>query len=173
MTGVSEALALEFEAPSGESLRFEWTAETLASFEPDPHAEPVWRLGGELDWDEVELVRVLSARLDDGRLLALAALRPAGAEGHGDELVAAALGDADSFEQLDEALLSTEYGPDQLPRRVGLELYASENGLAIRIAGDVTAVASSASGAVKRLSAALALRGAGVGTGALDVLERP
>jgi hypothetical protein len=168
---MSEALALEFQAPTGETLRFEWQADELASFEPDAAAEPLWRLAGELDWDEIELVRVLSARLEDGRLLAIAALRPAAADGHGDELVAGALGGAEAFEQLEEALISTEYGPDELPRRVGLELYAAEDGLPHRIAGDVISVTSSSNGGVKRVSAALALRGSGAGAGTLDVLQ--
>jgi hypothetical protein len=168
---MTEALALEFRAPTGETLRFEWQADELASLEPEPAAEPVWRLAGELDWDEIELVRVLSARLEDGRLLAIAALRPAASDGHGDELVAGALGDPESFAQLEETLVSTEYGPDELPRRVGLELYATEDGLPLRIAGDVTSVASSSKRGVKRVSAALALRGSSAGAGTLDLLE--
>jgi hypothetical protein len=171
VSGVSEVVALVFEAPSGELLRFEWVADELAALVPDPGSEPVWRLAGELDWDRVELVRVLSARLEDGRLLAIAGLRPAGAEGHGAELVAGALGNGDSFEQLDEALVSTEYGPDGLPRRVGLELYLTEHGLATRIAADVTGVTSSMAGGVKRVAAALALRGGRAGAGALDLLQ--
>jgi hypothetical protein len=171
---MSDAVALEFEAPTGETVRFEWNADELAAIgSSTPPAEPIWRLGGELDWDEIEAVRVLSARLDDGRLLAIAALRPAGAAGHGEELVAGALGEAESFEQLEEALLSTEYGPDGKPRRIGLELYASEDGLPLRIAGDVTGVANSAAGGVERVAAALALRGGGIsGAGAIDLLER-
>ena len=105
MSAVSEAVALEFRDPSGEPLRFEWRAEELAAFDPAAAGEqPVWRFGGELDWDEIEAVRLLSARLDDGRLLAIAALRPAGAEGHGEEITAGAIGDAEAFEQLYETL---------------------------------------------------------------------
>jgi hypothetical protein len=172
---MSAAVARVFEAPTGETVRFEWAADELAAIDASaPPPEPIWRLGGELDWDVVGAVRVLSARLDDGRLLAIAALRPAGAAGHGEELVAGALGDAESFEQLEETLLSTEYGPDGKPRRIGLELYASEDGLPLRIAGDVTEVASSNSGGVERVAAALALRGGGIsGAGVIDLLERP
>jgi hypothetical protein len=167
---VPDALAVEFQAPSGELLRFEWDEARLASLEPAAEAAPVWRLGGELDWDEVELVRVLSARLADGRLLAIAALRPSGADGHGDEVVAGTLGQPGALEPLDEALVSTEYGPDQLPRRVGLELYGPGAGLAIRIAAGVEAVSRSPAGGVERLSAALKLRGEG-GAGILDLLQ--
>ena len=107
-----------------------------------------------------------------GRLIAVAALRPAGADGHGEELVAGALGDLESFEQLAETLLSTEYGSDGLPRRVGLELYRSEGGMPIRVAGDATATADLDAGGVRRTSAALHLRAAGAaGAGALDILR--
>ncbi|MDX6583270.1 MAG: hypothetical protein QOI10_2454 [Solirubrobacterales bacterium] len=171
---MAEAVALEFESPAGEALRFEWTPEAFAAIDPaGPAPEPVWTLAGELDWDEIDAVRVVSARLDDGRLLAIAALRPAGAAGHGEELVAGAIGDGESFAQLEQALLSTEHGPDGRPRRVGLELYSAEDGLALRIAGDVTSVSGFSNGGVERLGAALELRGAGsTGAGAYDTLAR-
>lgn len=171
---MAEALALEFEAPTGEMLRFEWEADRLASFEPArPAAEPVWRLGGELDWDEIEAVRVLSVRLDDGRLIAIVALRPAGAPGHGEDVVAGAIGDPESFEQLDETLISTEFGSDGMPSRVGLELYASPDAIPLRVAGDVNATASTLEGGLRRISAALTVRAAGdEGAGALDLLTR-
>jgi hypothetical protein len=171
---MTDAVALEFEAPTGEKLRFEWNADELATIDSSaPSPEPIWRLGGELDWDQVEAVRVVSVSLDDGRLVAIAALRPAGAAGHGEELIAGAIGGADSFEQLEQTLLSTEYGPHGEPRRIGLELYASEEGLALRIAGDVTAVATFPAGGIERTAATLVVRGAGAsGSGSLDLLRR-
>jgi hypothetical protein len=170
VSAVSDVLAVEFEAPDGDALRVEWDEARLAGLDPEPASEPVWRLAGELDWDEVERLRVLSARLADDRVLAIAALRPAGAAGHGEELVSAAWGVPGAAERLERALLSTEYGPDGLPRRVGLELYAAEGDLPTRIAADVTATARSTTGAVERLSAGLALRGDG-GAGALDLVR--
>ncbi len=171
---MAEALGLEFEAPTGETLRFEWPPGAFESVDGStPAPEPLWSLGGELDWDEVDAVRVLSARLGDGRLLAVAALRPAGGD-HGDELVAGAIGDGEAFSQLEWTLLSTEYGPDDLPRRVGLELHEADDGLALRIAGDVTAVAASVTGGVQRIAAALVVRGPGGdadGAGAFDTLK--
>ncbi len=169
---MSEVLGVEFEAPTGESLRFEWDAERLAELQPDPAGEPVWQLTGELDWDEVERVRVVSARLDDGRLLAIAALTPAGSENHGQELIAGAIGDHQGFARLDQALVSTEYGADGLPRRIGLELSGSADALAMRITGQVAAIASDEAGGVKRTSASLALAGTAAGSGALDLLQR-
>jgi hypothetical protein len=174
VSAVSEELALEFTDPGGEPLRIEWRTEALAALDPATQdREPVWRLGGELDWDEVEALRIVSGHLDEGRVLAIAALRPAGASGHGEEIVAGALGDWQAPDRLAEALLSTEYGADGLPSRIGLELYREGGGLPARIAGDVTATAASEQGGVRRLSAALALRSSGdSGTGVLDLLSR-
>lgn len=169
---MSEVVGLEFQGPDGESLRFEWDAEELGALAAsEALSEPAWRLGGELDWDVIDTVRVVSARLGDDRLLAIAAIRPAGSEGHGNELVAGAIGNADGFEQLDEALVSLEYGPDEMPRRLGLELHRAD-AMAIRVAGDATAVESSREGSVHRLSAAFAMRSSGEpGAGRLDVLS--
>ena len=173
MTAMPEALALQFEAPTGDRLDFEWWPGAFDKLDTSaPPSEPVWTLGGELDWDQIATVRVVTARLGDGRLLAVAALRPAGAEGHGDELVAAAIGDGESFSQLEGTLLSTEYGPDGLPRRIGLELFPDGEGLALRVAGDVAVVATSLAGGVQRVAAALVTRSPdGEGAGAFDVLS--
>ena len=175
MIAMPEALALQFQAPTGERLDFEWWPDAFDGLDPAaPPSAPAWTLGGELDWDQIEAVRVLTARLGDGRVLAVAALRPAGAEGHGDELVAGAIGDGESFSQLSETLLSTEYGPDGLPRRIGLELYPGGEGMALRIAGDVSGVTSSLTGGVQRTAAALVMRGPdGEGAGAFDILSSP
>ena len=162
MSSVSEIVGLEFEDPAGDRLRFEWLADELESFEPDPHAEqPVWRLGGELDWDEIEVFRVISARLGDGRLLALVGLRPPGAQGHDDELVVSALGTTESFDQMQETLLSTEYDGDGRPRRIGLELYPSEDSIPIRVAGEASDYGFFDTNGVRRTCAALRLRSAG------------
>ena len=169
---MTEVVALELTDPPGDPLRIEWSAEALAGVVgPTPEGEPPWRLGGELDWDEVEGLRILSARLDAQRLLAVAALRPKDAQGHGEELVIGAIGDQEHFDQLDEVLLSAEYGPDGAVRRIGLELYREQDGLPIRIAGDVISTTSEVRGAVRRDSAAFELRsGDDQGVGILDVL---
>ena len=171
---MAEALGLEFESPTGDTLGFEWLPGAFAQLDTSsPPSEPVWTLGGELDWDEIASVRVLSVRLGDGRLLAVVALRPAGAPGHGDDLVAGAIGDGASFSQLEPPLLSAEYDDAGRPRRVGLELYPSADGLALRIAADVTAATTSVAGGVQRVASALAVRSpAGEGAGAFDLLTR-
>lgn len=167
---MGEHVALEFEAPTGERLSFEWDAERIAGLESEPPAEPLWRLGGELDWDEIERVRVLSARLGNGRLLAIAALLPSGAEGHGEEFVAGAIGDQEAFEQLDEALLSAEYGSDHELRRIGLELYSDSAPLTIRGSGTVSSSSRTEHGGVARVTALVDL--ADGGRGVLDVVTR-
>jgi hypothetical protein len=94
------------------------------------------RSSGEPDWTRVELIRSLTAVLDDGSLLLVAAARPAGAAGHGDEVTDAVVVDADgAVTRFDEPLLSTEYGPDGRHRRAGVELWGPEDAAALRGAG--------------------------------------
>lgn len=174
MNADERRLALEFTDPSGEALRLEWETDALRRLDPaDPQQAPVWRLGGELDWDEIETVRVFSGRLDDERLISIAGLRPRDGTGHDHEVVAGALATPEELERFEQALVSTEYGADALPRRIGLELYRDHGALPLRIAGDATATAVSEEGGVRRVSTALALRTSGsAGLGVLDVLSR-
>jgi hypothetical protein len=72
----------------------------------------------------------------DGGLLALSALRPAGAAGHGEEELAVVLCDPDGAPvEVSEALLSTEYGSDGVQRRASLELWVDGDGQPLRGAG--------------------------------------
>jgi hypothetical protein len=171
---LSEVFGLEFETPEGERLYFEWNPESLAHLEDEPSRSTPWQLDGQLDWDEIELIRILSARFEDHRLLGVAALRPAGAEGHGQEVVVAVMVDAEgNASGFDETLLSVEYAAGGLPRRVGLELYRSEGSIPLRVAGNATATDSAADGALERTSANLDLRLTGcAGRGRLDLLRR-
>ncbi len=170
---MSEVFGLEFETPEGERLYFEWNPQSLASLDGEPSESAPWQLDGELDWDEIELIRVLSAQFEDGRLLGLAALRPAGAEGHGQEVVVCVLADGDGeANAIDETLLSVEYDAGGLPRRVGLELHRGEGAIPLRVAGNATAVVRAADGAAERTSASFELRLSGsVGRGRLDLLR--
>jgi hypothetical protein len=171
---MAEAVAVEFTDPAGDPLRVEWRADLLAALDPaSPPEAPVWKLAGDLDWDEVETLRVLSGRLADGRLIAIAALRPVGADGHGDELRRGLIGPPDGLEALAESLLSTEHGADELPRRIGLELYREPDGLPLRIAGEATASTTEERANVRRVSTVLVLRASGEdGTAVLDLLGR-
>jgi hypothetical protein len=167
---MSEVVAVEFSSPSGEALRVEWPPEALT----DPSAANDgrrWRLEGEIDWDEVDALRVVEARLGDGRAVAIAALRPADAPGHGDELVAGVLVSEGAAEDLAEVLLSTEYGPDGLPRRLGLELYREEDPIPLRAAANVEGVSSAREGGVQDVRATLAVRRDGSSApGVLEIL---
>src|SRR4051794_715598 len=86
--------------------------------------------------DAAALRRSIGIVFDDGGLMALSAVRPAGARDHGPEEVAAVLCDPDAAPiEVGETLLSTEYGPDGVQRRATLELWIGEEGQAMRGAG--------------------------------------
>jgi hypothetical protein len=95
--------------------------------------------------DEQRIVRrSIGVAFSDGGLLALSAVRPAAAKGHGEEEVAAVLCDPDGAPvEVDEALLSTEYGPDGVQRRATLELWVDgEEGQPLRGAGTLISASS-------------------------------
>jgi hypothetical protein len=166
---VADHVSVEFSSPEGETLRFDWRTDALERLDPRA-AEPPWELSGELDWDEVEAVRVFSGRIEDGSL-AIAAIRPAGAAGHGDETIAGVLVNEGGVERIEEVLLSTELDRDGAVRRIGLELYRTEGSMPLRIAGDATGSETGRSHGVTRASTAFDLRAAGAtGDGRLEVL---
>jgi len=98
-------------------------------------ADAPWSLEGELAEGGL---RVLSIAGSDGTLLALAALRPPGAAGHGEETVRAVLVRDGQAIELETALLSSEHGPDGVARRVGVELYERSDSLPLRGGGRAT-----------------------------------
>lgn len=168
---MAEAFAIEFTSPGGEPLSIEWPPGSLGPLAAGDDGEPRWRLGGEIDWDEVEALRVLSASLGDGRWLALAAVRPAGARGHGDEAIGALIVEEGVADRVDEALLSTEYGADGLPRRVGIEIDRGDDAMPLRIAGDVSSASTELDGALRRVRARLVIRLAGEqGSGSYEIV---
>jgi hypothetical protein len=81
--------------------------------------------------------RSIGIVFSDGGLLALTAMRPAGASGHGEEEIAAVMCGPDGAPvEIAETLLSTEYGPDGVQRRATLELWPDgEDGQPLRGAG--------------------------------------
>jgi hypothetical protein len=103
-------------------VRVDWDGEGVATLPAVPPA--------------VESVLVLTAALDDGGLLRLAAARAAGAAGHDAAGIAAVLEDADGTTRFEEVLLSVQYGPDHAIRRIGLELYPEGEEYPVRAAGD-------------------------------------
>jgi hypothetical protein len=101
---------------------------------------------GSRDVSEQEQIvrRSIGIVFSDGGLLALSAVRPEGAGGHGDEAVAAVLCGADGAPvEVSETLLSTEYGPDGVQRRATLELWLDdEEGQPLRGAGTLISSAA-------------------------------
>lgn len=81
--------------------------------------------------------RSIAVVFEDGGLLAVTAVRPPAAAGHGDEVVSAVLCGADGAPvEIAETLLSTEYGEDGVQRRASLELWPDdEDGQALRGGG--------------------------------------
>jgi hypothetical protein len=95
--------------------------------------------------DEGQIVRrSIGIVFGDGGLLALSAVRPEKAGGHGDEAVAAVLCSADGAPvDVSETLLSTEYGPDGVQRRATLELWVDgDEGQPLRGAGTLISASS-------------------------------
>jgi hypothetical protein len=168
---MTEHISVELGPPEGEALRFDWRTDALERLDPGA-AEVPWKLSGQLDWDEVEAVRVFSGRLEDGAI-AIAAVRPAGAAGHGEEAIAGVLVNDVGVERLDEVLLSTELDGDGAVRRIGLELYRTDGPMPLRIAGDAIGSETIQDGGLSRASTAFELRAAGAtGSGRLEVLTR-
>jgi hypothetical protein len=131
----AEAIALVLE-PAGP--RVEWSPEDLRALASagDPSARP-WRLEGEPDWNAIESLRLVSAAFEDGRLLALVAAQPAGAEGHGEARVRAAMVEPEGeVIELADATLSVQYDARGAPSRIGLELYADPEAVPLRVAAD-------------------------------------
>lgn len=167
----SAELAVAFTSPAGEEVQVQWDREALSAL--DGNAERPWRLSGEVDWDEVEALRVLSGRFEDGRELAIAALRPRGAAGHGEDAAGGAMVVDGAIEELAEVLISTEYGAHADVRRIGLELYLDDDGMPLRVAADATASATDVDAGLQRIRVELELRLGGIrGTGSLEVLSR-
>jgi hypothetical protein len=81
--------------------------------------------------------RSIGIAYSEGGLLALSAVRPEAAAGHGEEQVAAVLCGPDGAPvEVSETLLSTEYGPDGVQRRATLELWVDgDEGQPLRGAG--------------------------------------
>jgi hypothetical protein len=88
--------------------------------------------------------RSIGIAFSDGGLLALSAVRPGAAGGHGEEAVATVLCGADGAPaEVAETLLSTEYGPDGVQRRATLELWLDgEEGQPLRGAGTLISASS-------------------------------
>lgn len=113
-----------------------WSDDALDALRRDGDSPGGWRLDGSLA-PEHSALRILTAALEDGTALLVAAVRPAGGAAHDAEHVAAMLvGPEAEPERLAEVLLSTEYAAGGAVRRVGLELYRAGEDYPLRAAGD-------------------------------------
>jgi hypothetical protein len=132
-----ETIAVELATPAA-PLGIAWRPEALRALgDAGADAERPWSLEGEVDWEGTAMLRIVSAAFEDGSLLGVAAFRPEGVQGHGDEAVSAILvREGGEPEPLRSALVSTEYGPDGLPRRIGLELRGDPETAPVRVAAD-------------------------------------
>jgi hypothetical protein len=111
---------------AGSEVRLRWSPE-----------ERGWQIDSRPDWSRLEGIRLVSAVFEDGATLGVAAVRPRGARGHGDDAVAATFVDADGLRiATSEALVSVEYDAAGLPRRLGVELWPDQDSPPIRVAAD-------------------------------------
>jgi len=166
------AAPLRFEAEDG-AFAVELDAAALGSLGADAPADSPWTLTSAPDWNAYEALRLLAAVFADGSVAALVALRPRGAQGHDADGVTAVLVDrGTSVESALEALVSTELDGDSRVRRVGVELWTSEEPPPRRLAADRTHTARSDAGGLVRESALMAARLDGeTGTAVFEVLR--
>jgi hypothetical protein len=166
----AEAARITVRAEAGESLSLVWDRDA-----PEPPGEGPgsgWRIEGELDWEHAEALRLVSAVFDDGRALALAALRPKGASGHDRDSVAQHFERSGEEIAVAEALMSTEYDPDGLARRIGVELWVEPDSPPLRVAADREGELEITGDGIRREIARMSFRLEGVeGTGVYELLR--
>jgi hypothetical protein len=159
----------------GRPLRLTWehgAAEALARGDRVAPARSPWQVEGPVDWERAEELRLVSAVFDDGRALAVAAMRPRGATGHDADSVAHHLVDAGQQVELTQTLLSVEYDADGLPRRLGLELWDDAESPPVRVAADRQGGVEVGDDAGRRELARMAFRLDGTsGAGVYEVLR--
>jgi hypothetical protein len=130
---------------------------------------------GVAQWKDLELVRTVSVWLgDEEGGVALSTVRPAGARGHDEEHVAAALVERGDAVAVDDPRLSTTYDGDGHQRRAGLELWiGEEDPYPRRLAGEVICGSSMDLGQLRLDLAFMRWHGDGAeGVGRYDVLRR-
>jgi hypothetical protein len=137
----------ELRSEPAPGLIVSWDTEALAGLASGAPVGRPWTLEGEPADDRA--VRILSAGLNDGSALVVAAVRAADAPGHDAELIAGIVVDAEgAATELEEVLLSTEYDADGRIRRAGLEVYREGDDYPLRAAGDALPEAGEAEGAL-------------------------
>jgi hypothetical protein len=93
-------------------------------------------------WQELDATRYVCALFDQNNAVLAFARRPAGALGHGDELVVAHLWTDGELKSVEDARLSTIYDGDGRPRQASMELWLPGEDFPRRAFGTLTAGAS-------------------------------
>ena len=93
-------------------------------------------------WHELDATRFVCALFDPQNAVIAFARRPAGAGGHGDELVVAHLWSDGELKGVEDARISTIYDGDGRPRQSSMELWLPGEDFPRRLFGRVTAGAS-------------------------------
>jgi hypothetical protein len=93
-------------------------------------------------WEELDVMRQVHALFDRDHCVLAVARRPAGSDGHGDELIVAHLWSEGQLHSVENALLSTIYDGEGRPRRASMELWLPGEDFPRRAFGTVTAGAS-------------------------------
>jgi len=161
----------------GEGVRVEWDIEALAAMAamaPDATPEPPWGLAADLsDWERWDSLRVVSAAFADGRMLAVAALRPASAEGHGEDLVGGVVVREAEPAAFEEVLLSVQYDEGGQVTRINVEAYEGPDSVALRASGDRLATRAGAEdGAALEVNVVEMRMDGHSGFGTVDVMRR-
>jgi len=90
---------------------------------------------GEFPWDKIDRWRTLYAASASGRAISAVAALPAGSKGHDSEVRAAQFLDDPDALPFDDVRLSTVYGDDRMPAKVGLELWRPDDEYPQRLGG--------------------------------------
>jgi hypothetical protein len=130
---------------------------------------------GVANWSRLELTRTVSAWLGEEQGgIVLSSLRPAGAQGHDEEAVWAAVVERGEAVPVVDPRLSTTYDGDGHQRRAGLELWMTEEeGYPHRAAGEVICGSSFDLGALRLDMAFMRWHADGAtGVGRYDILRK-
>ena len=169
-------ISLEIEADGETPLRLEWALQAMGAMSgrSSPFARPApWRAPSGLEFGEARL-RVASAAFEDGMALGLAGLRAPGATGHDAERVRATLfrPGADPIDVL-ETLVSTQFDAGGSVRRLGIEIYETEESAPLRIAADLSDSQTREADGIRTEATAMEFRADGVtGAGLHEFLTR-
>lgn len=93
-------------------------------------------------WQDLDATRYVCALASPEHAVIAFARRPAGAQGHGDELVAAHLWSEGELKSIEDARISTIYDGEGRPRQASLELWLPGEDFPRRAFGTATAGAS-------------------------------